>query len=321
MSPKLGVMFRRERPIETLPDFARRIEELGFDELWVVEDCFYHGGIAQAAMALASTQHIKIGLGIAPAVARNSAFTAMEFATLATGYPDRFVAGIGHGVDIWMQQIGEKPASWMKSMREIVTDIQTILAGHKVTTTGEYSALTDVVLEVTPRQRPPLLLGVRGPKSIQLAGEISDGVLLAEVAGADYIRWAHNQMAIGAAGRDVKPEVYVYANTRVSNTNPESAIADMRDWMAEWHPEPGSPAPVNLAQLPYIDELMETWTAGKPWKDEWLMDSNICGTTDDARQTITRMGEAGAHSVIFTPHPKFDIDEWIEQVAPLANRG
>ena len=51
----IGVMFRREQAPENLPAYARRVEALGFDELWVVEDCFYTGGIAQAATALAAT--------------------------------------------------------------------------------------------------------------------------------------------------------------------------------------------------------------------------------------------------------------------------
>ncbi len=47
----LGIMYRREHAPEKLPDFARKTEEAGFDELWVVEDCFYGSGIAAAAAA------------------------------------------------------------------------------------------------------------------------------------------------------------------------------------------------------------------------------------------------------------------------------
>ena len=93
----LGVMFRREHTPENLPNFARQAEEAGFDELWVVEDCFYGSGIASAATALASTGFISVGLGIMPAVVRNPVFTAMEIATLARLYPGRF--GQGHSAE------------------------------------------------------------------------------------------------------------------------------------------------------------------------------------------------------------------------------
>ena len=79
----LGIMFRREHPPEHLPQFARSAQAAGFDEFWVVEDCFYGSGIASAAAALAVTDTIAVGLGIMPAVARNPVFAAMEIATLA----------------------------------------------------------------------------------------------------------------------------------------------------------------------------------------------------------------------------------------------
>ena len=74
----LGIMFRREHSPENLLGFSRQAEEAGFDELWLVEDCFYDSGIASAATALACTDSIKVGLGIMPAVVRNPVFTAIE---------------------------------------------------------------------------------------------------------------------------------------------------------------------------------------------------------------------------------------------------
>lgn len=59
----LGIVFRPEYPPEELPGFARRAEEAGFDELWLWEDCFFAGGIASAATALAETEHISVNSG------------------------------------------------------------------------------------------------------------------------------------------------------------------------------------------------------------------------------------------------------------------
>ena len=44
-APAIGVMFRREQPPERLAAYARKVEAATLDELWVVEDCFYIGGI------------------------------------------------------------------------------------------------------------------------------------------------------------------------------------------------------------------------------------------------------------------------------------
>ncbi len=93
-----GVMLPRDLAAAEIVPFARRAEELGFGEVWIVEDLGFHGGIAQAATVLAVTSRIRVGIGILPAGARNVAFTAMELATLARLHPGRLVAGIGHGV-------------------------------------------------------------------------------------------------------------------------------------------------------------------------------------------------------------------------------
>ena len=70
---RIGFTFTPDRPIGDLPRVARAAEELGFDEMWLWEDCFLAGGIAASATALAATERIIVGLGIMPAVFRNAA--------------------------------------------------------------------------------------------------------------------------------------------------------------------------------------------------------------------------------------------------------
>ena len=147
---RLGIMFRREHAPEALPDFARRTEQAGFDELWVVEDCFYTSGIAAAATALACTQKITVGLGIMPAVVRNPVFAAMEIATLCRMYPGRFLPGIGHGVTGWMRQIGALPKSQLAALEEVTLTTAKLLAGEEVTFHGQYLNLPVPLLTLCP---------------------------------------------------------------------------------------------------------------------------------------------------------------------------
>ena len=53
----VGVMLPRDLPAEQFRAYAQRADGLGFDELWVVEDCFYRGGIAQAAALSGAVRH------------------------------------------------------------------------------------------------------------------------------------------------------------------------------------------------------------------------------------------------------------------------
>ena len=72
---------------------------------------------------------------------------------------------------------------------------------------GQLFQTSDVRLNFTPhRPEIPIHLGVTGPKNLELAGEISDGVILGFVSSAPYTRHAMEQIRIGAAraGRNVE---------------------------------------------------------------------------------------------------------------------
>ncbi|HEY0521479.1 MAG TPA: LLM class flavin-dependent oxidoreductase [Ilumatobacteraceae bacterium] len=192
-----GVMFRREWPADRLMDYARQVESHDLDEMWVVEDLTFHGGFAQATAALAATSRIQVGIGIAPAVVRNVAYTAMEIATLAQMFPGRFHMGFGHGVDFWIEQVGAVPKSWMSSLRETVSTSMRLLAGDNVTTKGEYVHLDSVQLAHPAQQVPPVSLGVRGPRSMALAAEVGAGIIFAEWSGPRYLQQVRTQIGEG----------------------------------------------------------------------------------------------------------------------------
>ena len=112
-----GVMSAPNLPIRAFIDYVTEAERHGFDEVWFAEDCFLKGGIGQAAVALASTSRIVVGVGILPAGARNVAFAALEIAFLANLYPGRLMVGIGHGMADWMRQVGAHPSSPLTLLR------------------------------------------------------------------------------------------------------------------------------------------------------------------------------------------------------------
>jgi alkanesulfonate monooxygenase SsuD/methylene tetrahydromethanopterin reductase-like flavin-dependent oxidoreductase (luciferase family) len=174
MSARFGVVFRPDFQPSTLQETALAAERAGVAELWLWEDCFLQGGIAAAAVALASTGTLTVGLGVLPAPLRNVVTTAMEVATLEAMFPGRLRVGIGHGVQDWMRQAGAAVASPLTLMREYVTALQDLLAGRPVTVEGRYVRLTDVRLDWAPQQRVPVLIGGKGPKTLALAGEIAD---------------------------------------------------------------------------------------------------------------------------------------------------
>lgn len=317
MSTQIGVMYRREQDPSGLMKAARRAEELGFDQFWIVEDCFYMGGISQTAIALAATEKIKIGIGINPTVAHNAAILAMEYSTLARAFPGRLIGGLGHGVDIWMKQIGEKVASPLTAMEETTTAMKRLLAGVRITMDGRYVKLTDVQLDPPPAEAPPILHGVRAEKSMQMAGRIADGVLLAENAGPAYIKWAREQFY---TDRTEPGHIAVYAHALVDDTDRDGAFQKMRRVVANANQAGLS---VGTELLSYAEDMQELVDEGgeevlfQKMPDEWVHDLSVAGSVAEGRASIDRMVEAGAESVIFTPMPEWDWMDWMEKVSAL----
>src|SRR4051794_17030392 len=104
-------------PPEQLPAMARAVEDAGVAELWVWEDCFWAGAIAAAATVLAGTERLRVGIGVLPVPLRATPLTAMELAALERIAPGRVVAGIGHGVQSWMEQAGVRVPSPLTLLR------------------------------------------------------------------------------------------------------------------------------------------------------------------------------------------------------------
>jgi 5,10-methylenetetrahydromethanopterin reductase len=204
--PRVGILFRPQLPPERLREFVISAELAGLDDLWMWEDCFLEGGLTSATAALAWSGSLRIGLGLMPVPLRNPALAAMEVATLARLFPGRFVPAVGHGVLPWMEQVGARAPSPMTLLREWVAATRSLLHGDTVTVSGQYVRLSDVALDWPPATVPPLLVGARGPKTLALAGELADGLVLDAGISPPGVRQAVDR---AAARRPHEVVVYV----------------------------------------------------------------------------------------------------------------
>ena len=213
---RVGAVIKRSVPPENVAALAAGAAP-GLDELWIIEDLNWGGGISQLAAVLDATDNDAAGRplvahGIAPAPFRNPAALAMEWATLARMHPGRVIGGIGHGLPEWMRQLGEQVDSPLTLLRETIESTVRILAGERVTYEGRYVSIADVELEFPPAQPVPVVAGVTGPKSLRLAGEVADGTVIAEGFGPDRLIEARALIDQGraAAGRNDPHHVSVF---------------------------------------------------------------------------------------------------------------
>jgi alkanesulfonate monooxygenase SsuD/methylene tetrahydromethanopterin reductase-like flavin-dependent oxidoreductase (luciferase family) len=280
----LGIVFRPQIAPEKLRPVAEAADRSGLDELWLWEDCFDEGGISSAAAALAWTDRLRVGVGILPVPLRNAALTAMEIATLCRMVPDRVDIGLGHGVRNWMEQVGAGVESPMTLLREYVAVVQSLLVGDTVTADGRYVHLRDVALGWPPAHRPRLHVGAMKPKTIALAGELADGLVLTGGSTPDDVRAARRTYDAARGTRPGRVTVYL-----VAVTGPDAhqkLDAEARHWGLE--PEP---------------------------------DFGVAGDAAAIARAVRRWGEAGADAVILQPRAEDDPVEFARfaglEVRPL----
>jgi len=133
--PALGIVLVPTLPPEALRPLAAAADR-HLDELWVWEDCFKESSIAAAGAALAWTDRVRVGIGLAPVPLRNVALLAMELATLHRLFPGRLLPGVGHGVQDWMDQVGARAASPLTLLREYTEALRLLLDGVAVARAG-----------------------------------------------------------------------------------------------------------------------------------------------------------------------------------------
>ena len=237
-SERVGVMYDRALPPQGLTEFARAVEAAGADELWVVEDLGYAGSVGAATAALAATTRITVGIGVAPAPLRNPALLAMELAAMASMFPQRLIAGLGHGVTEWMAQVGAMPSSQLALLEETVTAVRALLRGAAVTLHGHEIHLDGVQLVHPPDHVPDVVTGVVRPRSLELSGRVADGTVLAEGNGPADVEAALARIAAGqkAATGPVGPHRLIVFTHLLADGHGagRSALDDVLAGQAAW---------------------------------------------------------------------------------------
>ena len=306
--PRIGVVAPATIPPGDFVAYVRRAEQAGFHEVWVVEDCFLHGAFAQAATALAVTSSLHVGLGIIPAGARHVAFTAMEISTLAGLHPGRLTVGVGHGMPAWMEQIGAWPASPLTLLDEYIRALRRLLAGENVDVDGRYVQLRDVRLAHPPAVPPPVLAGVRGPRSLRRSGEVAQGTVLAEPVTPEYLAFARAQT--GAVGHEEGGhaegghEIVAY-NLASVDDDPAVARSRVRGPLAvigepDWAPHTAVlEFGADLVTLRNGSGSASAFAAALP--DAWVDRLAIVGTPAAAREKVQALHRAGADRVVLFP--------------------
>jgi 5,10-methylenetetrahydromethanopterin reductase len=311
LGASIGAVFPAHATPETLPAFAGTAEALGYEEVWVVEDCFLSGGLTLATAALAATERLRVGVGLLPAAGRNAAIAAMEIATVARLHPGRLTVAFGHGVEAWMRQINARPPRRLAALGEVTTAVRMLLAGETVDARGSLVTLASVALDNPPAVVPSILVGTTGPKGIALAGRRADGLLLPEGCGPRFIAHARQIMRTATQPRLHPPEMVVYAWLRLGED--ERARSELADAVSHWIASGLYPGPMREAG---IDASPPSGPVAREAADELA----IVGTARQCADGVARFVNSGAQRLILAAVGADFVDQYTrfaEEVVPL----
>lgn len=203
MSRALGVLLNAEYPVQELTELGRLAEDLGYDHLWYTDvrlfrECY----IGLAALATRTTR-IRLGPGVTDPYSRHPAVTAATIATLDELSGGRALLGLGVG-GTGFRELGITTPLPVAALRESVEVVRRLLHGEEVTLQGKVVALAGARLQFAPvRHEIPIYFATQGAQILRLAGEIADGVLIANTLVPSAIAFYVDQLRAGAekAGR------------------------------------------------------------------------------------------------------------------------
>ena len=200
---------------------AKEADRLGFAVVWAAE-AWGSDVVSVLSWVAAQTGRVDVGSAIMQIPARTPAMTAMTAATLDTLSGGRFRLGLGvSGPQVsegWHGVRFDKP---LGRTREYVEIVRMAMRRETVRFTGEHYTLPlpdgpgkALKLIVHPvRERIPVYLAAVGPRNLELAGEIADGLLpiffAPEHAGdfLDPVRAGRARAGLDMTGFDVVPTV------------------------------------------------------------------------------------------------------------------
>lgn len=156
---------------------ARHAEALGYRRCWTYDSPALYGDVWVACAEIArSTDRIGFGPAVLVPGLRHPLVNASAIAQLEGMAPGRLAVAIGTGFT-GRHAMGQRPHTW-RSVRAYVETLRALLGGETVEYEG--ARIRMIPSEGFLPERPievPILIGANGPKGLEVARELGDGVM------------------------------------------------------------------------------------------------------------------------------------------------
>lgn len=205
---KFGVNTIANIPVDEVVSMAKFADDNGLDSFWMADEnpsYPFRDVFTTMAVVASKTDRVVLGTNVCNPYTRHPALLATATATIDEISHGRVILGLGVGGSVSLGPLGlpmwNKPR---ETLRGAVEAIRAMFDGDTVNFDGATFSVRNVKLFSKPIKKIPIYLGIRGPRMLQLAGGIADGILIRAQEG--YLEYALQNLALGAqaAGRNVK---------------------------------------------------------------------------------------------------------------------
>ena len=186
---------------------ARWADREGFDDLWFPDGDGMRDAMTFAATLAGCTERVRLCTGITPVYTRVPAVLATSTLAINRVAPGRFALGLGSSTHTMVERwYGVPFAKPLTRVRETVELVRGLLAGEKTRYEGATVASHGFRLKERIEGAVPIFLAAMGPKMLELAGEMADGVILNHFTPLDRVPFALECLDRGAkrSGRRVE---------------------------------------------------------------------------------------------------------------------
>ena len=222
--------------LKTIPEYARKVEALGFDCLWSAET--QHDPFLPLAVAATATSRIKLGTSIAVAFPRSPMVLAHISWDLAKASSGRFILGLGSQVKGHNERrFSVKWEAPAPRMREVVQALRAIWDcwqnGTKLGFKGQFYRfdLMTPFFNPGPIEHPriPVYVAAVNQAMCRVAGEVCDGLHVHPFNSPKYLRELVQPAVNEGLARSGRPRGdFAYATSSfvvVGDTEAEQAAA------------------------------------------------------------------------------------------------
>lgn len=289
---QFGITIKPDMPVERILSLTRQAEAAGFEYGWIFDShVLWLEPYPLLTLMATNTKKMRLGTCVTNPATRDITVTSSLFATLNLISGGRMQLGIGRG-DSSRRVLGKKPVT-SAQLEQSVHDFRALTGANETDYEGRPARLTWAGGGV-----PPVWVAGYGPKVLELAGRVADGVIL-QFADPDLIAWCMRFVKKGAesVGRDPsKIEVMAAAPVWVSQD-----LKVGREHV-RWFPALVSNHVVDLVSRYKPEELPSALTSYIRTKEQYdylhhceVDSSNADFVSDEVTDRFCLLGPAEAH--------------------------